>query len=267
MAEALRVAISGAGGRMGHALAALIGEDPSLAMTGGVDRMPEGGAWIAAGGVVLRAPQDAAAVIRDADVVIDFSAPDCLCTLASLPREVWTGTALVVGTTGLGPDEERALEALAEVTPVLRAANFSVGVNLLLDLVERAARVLDGRYDVEIVETHHRRKEDAPSGTALELGSAVAHGRAVPLDAVRLDGRSGRPGTRPAGEIGFHAVRGGDVVGEHRVLFLGERERIELAHAASDRSLFAEGALRAARWLVGRAPGRYGMRDLLGLDG
>jgi 4-hydroxy-tetrahydrodipicolinate reductase len=137
-------------------------------------------------------------------------------------------------------------------------------VNVLLSLVRDAARALEG-YDVEIVEAHHRRKEDAPSGTALALGEAVADGRGLTLDRVRRDGRSGRPGPRPDGEIGFHAVRGGQVVGDHEVLFLGEMERVELVHRASDRTLFAAGALRAARWLSGRPAGRYTMLDVLGI--
>lgn len=265
MATPLRVAISGAGGRMGRTLASLIAGDSSLTLSGGVERTPEGAAWVAAGGVVLRAPEDAAPVVRAADVLIDFSAPECLRALLALPREAWARTALVVGTTGFGAAEEQGLDDLAQTVPVLQAANFSMGVNLLLDLVERAARVL-ADYDAEIVEAHHRRKEDAPSGTALALGTAIAQGRGIALDDVRSDGRSGRPGARPAGEIGFHALRGGDVVGDHRVFLFGQHERIELAHVASDRCLFAEGALRAARWLVGRAPGRYTVRDMLGLD-
>jgi 4-hydroxy-tetrahydrodipicolinate reductase len=148
---------------------------------------------------------------------------------------------------------------------VLTAANFSVGVNVLLSLVATAAAALGPEYEVEIVEAHHRRKEDAPSGTALALGRAVAGARGVELDAVRRDGRSGRPGARPAGEIGFHALRGGSIVGEHQVWLIGEMDRLELVHRAADRALFAEGALRAAAWLAGRAPGRYSMRDVLGL--
>ena len=146
-----------------------------------------------------------------------------------------------------------------------RAAYLDGPRNLLAALVEQAARVLGPAYDVEVVEAHHRRKVDAPSGTALELGRAAARGHGVELDSMRRDGRSGHPGARPAGEIGFHAVRGGDVVGEHRVMFLGDRERLELVHLAQDRALFAEGALRAARWMAGKPAGVYTMRDVLGL--
>ena len=262
MPEALRLVVCGATGRMGQTLARLASDDPRWTLAGGVDRstapldgFPE-----------LRPPQDAAEMIRSGDVVVDFSAPEFLRSLLESQGDALEGRALVVGTTGLGAEESQLLERQAQRSPVLTAANFSVGVNLLLSLAEQAARVLGPEYDVEIVEAHHRRKEDAPSGTALALGEAVAQGRGVALADARRDGRSGRPGARPQGEIGFHAVRGGDVVGEHTVMLLGDLERVELAHHASDRSLFASGALRAARWLSGREPGRYTMRDALGLS-
>ncbi|HET8655906.1 MAG TPA: 4-hydroxy-tetrahydrodipicolinate reductase [Longimicrobiaceae bacterium] len=256
----LRVVVSGAAGRMGATLAALASEDPEIELVGGIDRAAD-----APGYPRTVAVDSAAELIRQADAVVDFSAPAFLRQLLETQAEALRGRALVVGTTGLGADEERLLDQVAGASPVLTAANFSVGVNLLVALAERAARVLGVEYDVEIVEAHHRRKEDAPSGTALALGAAVAEGRGVDLAAVRRDGRSGRPGPRPEGEIGFHSLRGGSLVGEHEVLFLGGRDRIELAHRASDRGLFAAGALRAARWLAGRPAGRYQMRDVLGL--
>ena len=176
------------------------------------------------------------------------------------------GKALVVGTTGVDAEVRRLLDEAARASAVLVAANFSVGVNLLLGLAEAAARVLPAElYDVEIVEAHHRRKVDAPSGTALALGEMIARGRRISLEAVRRDGRSGHTETRNAGEIGFHSLRGGDIVGEHHVHFIGMRERIELAHSAQDRAVFAEGALHAAQWLVAKPPGQYGMLDMLGL--
>lgn len=254
MGEPVRVVLSGATGRMGRTLGRLAADDPGVEVVGGLDRE--------AGGPLLRTPEEAGVLLADAEVVVDFSAPEFLRRLLETQEGI---PALVVGTTGLGAEEERLLDALAERAPVLVAANFSVGVNLLLALAEEAARILEEGYDVEIVEAHHRRKEDAPSGTALALGEAVARGRGVSLEEVRRDGRSGRPGARPVGEIGFHALRGGDVPGEHRVMYIGDRERIELGHLAQDRALFAEGALRAARWIVGRPAGRYGMRDVLGL--
>lgn len=262
MADRIGLVVSGATGRMGGAVAKLAAAHPHFRFLGGL--APEGGDADAYPKLVtLRAAAD---LLHSADAVIDFSAPAFLAELLTTRAAELAGRAVVVGTTGLDDDARRALDAAAERAPVLVASNFSVGVNLLLVLAERAARALGPEYDVEIVEAHHRRKEDAPSGTALALGNAVARGREVPLDSVRRDGRSGRPGARPPGEIGFHALRGGDVVGEHSVLFLGDLETVELAHRASDRGLFAAGALRAAAWLVGRAPGRYSMRDVLGLD-
>jgi 4-hydroxy-tetrahydrodipicolinate reductase len=264
MPEPLRVVVSGATGRMGSTLARLAEADPSLLIVGGLDR--DGSGRSAPGFPEIHTLADAGELIRSAEVVVDFSAPEFLRRLLSEQGDALAGRALVAGTTGLGAGEESLLSRAAERSPVLTAANFSVGVNVLLALVERAARALGDEYDVEIVEAHHRRKEDAPSGTALALGKAVAAGRGIELESVRRDGRSGRPGARPDGEIGFHALRGGSVVGEHDVLFIGELDRIELVHRASDRALFAAGALRAARWLAGRPAGRYEMRQVLGLD-
>jgi 4-hydroxy-tetrahydrodipicolinate reductase len=265
MAEPVRVVLSGASGRMGRTLAKLVAEQEGVEVLAGLDRTGDADRACDIGCPVLVAPEDAGELVRAADVVVDFSAPEFLARLLRAQGDALAGRALVVGTTGLGPEEEALLAGLSASAATLTAANFSVGVNLLSALVEEAARVLGPAYDVEVVEAHHRRKVDAPSGTALELGRAAARGHGVELDSERRDGRSGRPGERPPGEIGFHAVRGGDVVGEHRVMFLGDRERIELAHLAQDRALFAEGALRAARWMAGKAPGAYTMRDVLGL--
>jgi 4-hydroxy-tetrahydrodipicolinate reductase len=261
--EPLRLVVSGASGRMGSTLARLIADDPSLRLVGGIDR--EQPPSPPAGYPELRTVEGAGELLGQADALIDFSAPAFLRRILTDQAEALRGRAVVVGTTGLEAGDERLLADVARHAPVLTAANFSVGVNLLLALVEQAARALGEEYDVEIVEAHHRRKEDAPSGTALALGEAVAAGREVRLQDVRRDGRSGRPGARPPGEVGFHAVRGGGLVGEHDVLFLGELDRLELVHRAADRSLFASGALRAARWLAGRPAGWYTMRDVLGL--
>ncbi len=263
MAEPVRIVLGGATGRMGTTLAALAAGDARVRIVGGIGRMPEGGCDI--GCPLVETPDAAGAMLRDADVVVDFSSPELLDRLLRANADALAGVALVVGTTGLGDAQRARLAEQARRSPVLVAANFSVGVNLLLALAERAAATLGDDYDVEIVETHHRRKVDAPSGTALALGEAVARGRGVPLADLRVDGRSGVSGERPRGVVGFHALRGGDVVGEHEVLLIGERERVTLGHVAQDRALFAEGALRAARWLAGRAPGDYGMRDVLGL--
>lgn len=259
----VRIVLSGITGRMGQTLSRLIHEDASLELVGGIGKMPEPACEV--GCPVVETPETAGEWIRGADVVVDFSAPELLRRIVEMHGDALAGKALVVGTTGLGDEDRRMLERAAGRTAVLQAANFSVGVNLLVALARQAAAVLGDDYDVEIVEAHHRRKVDAPSGTALALGEAVASGRGVELGDVRVDGRSGRPGERPRGEIAFHALRGGDVVGEHCVMLIGDRERMELAHLAQDRALFAEGALRAAKWISGKPAGAYTMNDVLGL--
>jgi 4-hydroxy-tetrahydrodipicolinate reductase len=172
--------------------------------------------------------------------------------------------AAVIGTTGLWAEHERAIDALAAVAPVVVAANFSLGVNLVLGLVKQAARVLGPDWDAEVVETHHNKKRDAPSGTALAIARAIAAGHGVDYDAVKRHTRDGDVGARPRGEIGVSSVRGGDVIGEHVAYFFGAAERIEIAHRATSRTIFAAGALRAAAWVVGKPPGRYDMLDVLG---
>jgi len=263
MPDPVRIVLSGATGRMGQTLARLIHEDGALQLLGGIGKMPEPACEV--GCPVVETPETAGEWLGAADVVIDFSAPELLRRILQTHGDTLAGKALVVGTTGLGDEETGMMEEAARRTAILQAANFSVGVNLLVALAERAAQVLGDDYDVEVVEAHHRRKADAPSGTALALGEAVARGRGVDLADVRIDGRSGRSGERPRGEVAFHALRGGDIVGEHRVMLIGERERIELAHVAQDRALFAEGALRAAKWMAGKPAGSYTMKDVLGL--
>jgi 4-hydroxy-tetrahydrodipicolinate reductase len=204
---------------------------------------------------------DLGSALAGCDVYVDFSAPGATRAAAHLaPR----GVAAVVGTTGLGPEDRAALDGLAARAPVLESANFSLGVNLLLALTADAAAAVPG-WDAELVELHHRRKRDAPSGTALALGRAIAGARGVALDAIARGGREGDVGPRPDGELGLHAVRGGDVVGEHTVCFFGEGERIELTHRATSREIFAAGALRAAAFVAGKPAGRYAMRDVLGI--
>lgn len=261
---AVRIVVSGATGRMGSQLGRLAHEADDLELVGGIapDTSAKGSPPYP--GIV---PAEAAGeLIGGCDVLIDFSAPAHLRTILETHGAALDGRALVIGTTGLDDDLRRAIDVRAARSPVLVAANFSIGVNVLLELARQAARVLGGeRFDVEITESHHRHKADAPSGTALALGRAVAEGRGVELEPVRRDGRSGVSGERPRGEIGFHALRGGEIVGEHEVAFIGANERVTLGHIASDRALFAEGALRAARWIAGRAPGSYTMRDVIGL--
>ena len=256
-----KIVISGATGRMGQTLAGLIAANPEFELAGGIDRDRATGER---GFKRIETADTCAELIANCDVIIDFSAVE---GLQNLLRQNLQGKALVIGTTGLTPEVHAQLDIAAKRSPVLVAANFSVGVNLLLGLVEAAARVLAAdQYDVEIVEAHHNRKVDAPSGTALALGQAIAKARGVELDKIRKDSRSGQVGARVKGEIGFHAMRGGDIVGEHRVHFIGAHERIEIAHSAQDRGLFAEGALRAAGWIAGKPAGRYSMKDVLGMD-
>ena len=267
-----RIALVGAGGRMGKAILRQLaaGAAPDVVLAGAVDLWdcPDRGrdaglaAGAAAAGVTIGA--DLAEVVPAADVVIDFSGHHGAA--GNAPRMAAWKKGWVLGTTGLNAEEQAAVTAAARAAPVVQAPNMSLGVNLLLALVEQAAAALRGQgYDIEIVERHHRLKKDAPSGTALALGRAAARGAGLDLDAAAVHGRSGLTGERPAGQIGFHAVRGGDLVGDHTVLFAATGECLELAHRATSRDTFALGALRAARWLKGRDPGLYSMRDVLGI--
>jgi 4-hydroxy-tetrahydrodipicolinate reductase len=249
--------ICGIRGRMGQTLVRLAEAHPDLRIIGGIDQQ--------SGGDVVTI-DDAHVLLPRAQVVIDFSAASATDALIERCGDALHARAIVIGTTGLGDATQQRIDALATHAAVVQAANFSIGVNLLVSLARRAGAVLDAaQYDVEIVEAHHKRKADAPSGTALALAQAVASGRGVSLGEQRIDGRSGQTGARPDGQIGLHAVRGGGIVGDHSVMFIGERERVELRHEAFDRALFAEGALTAARWIARRAPGRYTMDDVLGL--
>jgi 4-hydroxy-tetrahydrodipicolinate reductase len=203
-------------------------------------------------------------LFENSDVVIDFTSPSATGIHSRLA--VRHGTALVIGTTGLGFEENESLSVAAEAVPVVVGANMSVGVNLLLGLTRQVAAILGEDYDIEVVEMHHRHKVDAPSGTALALGHAAAAGRGTSLDSVSQRVRDGQIGSRRSGTIGFASLRGGDVVGEHTVIFAGDGERIELTHRATSRTIFAQGALRAAKWAAGRPPGLYSMRQVLGLE-
>jgi 4-hydroxy-tetrahydrodipicolinate reductase len=261
------IVVHGIRGRMGQALVRLAGDGDELRIIGGIGRRGMEGADAQRFGCpVIVEVAAAGELLRAADVIIDFSNAAATATLLQTAGTALEGRALVIGTTALDPATERDVADVARGAAVLTAANFSIGVSLLAVLAERASAALGADdYDAEVVEAHHREKVDAPSGTALALADAIARGRGGSLAELRRDGRSGDTGERPHGEIGLHAVRGGGVIGEHSVLFLGERERIELRHEALDRALFAEGALRAARWLAGRKPGRYTMAQVLGL--
>ena len=200
---------------------------------------------------------------RKADVLIDFSAPQALEANLTAAREA--GIPIVVGTTGLSDAHHGLIDEAARHISVLQTGNTSLGVTLLAHLVREAAQRLGADWDIEIAEMHHRRKVDAPSGTALLLGEAVAEGRGIDLAANRESGRDGHTGARTEGAIGFAALRGGTVAGEHSVIFAGEQERLTFSHSAENRTIFARGAVRAAEWLIGRTPGRYGMADVLDL--
>jgi len=199
----------------------------------------------------------------EADLLIDFTAPAATLIHASFVAE--RNIAMVIGTTGFDADQLQQLQNRLANSPVVMAANYSVGVNLALSLIERAAEVLGNEYDAEIFEAHHKHKVDAPSGTALAMGRALAAGRQVALDDVSVLSREGITGARKAGEIGFSVVRGGNIVGEHKAMFIAEEERIEINHIASDRMVFARGAVRAAGWLSSQSAGWYDMQDVLGL--
>ncbi|MFT3693016.1 MAG: 4-hydroxy-tetrahydrodipicolinate reductase [Kofleriaceae bacterium] len=211
---------------------------------------------------LIDAGDDVVAGLVDCDVYIDFSTP--AATLAAARAAIELKRAAVIGTTGIPADVDAVIDQLARVAPVVVAANFSLGVNLMLGLVKQAARAL-GAWDAEVVETHHNKKRDAPSGTALAIAKAIAAGHGSVYESVKRHTRDGEIGARPAGEIGVSTVRGGDVVGEHTAYFFGQAERIEISHRATSRSIFAVGSLVAAAWVVGKPPGRYTMLDVLGL--
>lgn len=270
----VRIGIVGGAGRMGLALVRrtleLQRRDGSCSLVGVLvrDGSPALGrdAGLLAGGdpCGVATSTDPVALFADADAVIDFTTPEATGRFAVLAAQ--GKTVHVVGTTGLGPAEDRALDAASHHAPIIRAANMSLGVTLLQALVEKVAATLDDGFDIEIVEMHHRHKVDAPSGTALMLGGAAARARGMSLADAAQHGRSGITGARASGMIGFHAIRGGDVIGDHDVVFAGPGERVVLRHLATDRAVFARGALRAALWAQGRAAGEYTMADVLGLE-
>ena len=255
MSDTVRLAIAGALGRMGQAVAKAALARDGVEVTARFDQSPTPEPPLVDRGLALEL----------ADVVIDFTSGAASAELAALAAEIG-GPALVIGSTGFTPEGDEAVRRAALRIPILRSGNFSLGVNMLVGLVARAAAALPGSvYDVEVFEAHHRRKIDSPSGTALMLGEAVARGRGVSLDAEAVRARDGITGARPMGAIGFSVMRGGGIVGEHSVVFAAEDEILTLSHSARDRGLFARGAVEAAVWLRGRPPGLYDMQDVLGL--
>ncbi|MCA2012495.1 4-hydroxy-tetrahydrodipicolinate reductase [Cereibacter sphaeroides] len=269
MTETPSIVVNGVSGRMGRMLVQVIGASDKARLGGALER--PGHPWVgkdlgvmlggAANGVIVS--DDPAAALAGQQAVIDFTAP--AATVALAPVAMAAGCAHIVGTTGMTKDDLAKLAEVAQSGVIVRAGNMSLGVNLLVALTKQVAKALDEDFDIEVIEAHHRHKVDAPSGTALMLGEAAADGRGVSLDEAAVRGRDGITGPRERGTIGFTAIRGGDIIGEHDVMFAADGERITLRHVASDRSVFARGALKAALWAQGRAHGEYDMAAVLGL--
>jgi 4-hydroxy-tetrahydrodipicolinate reductase len=269
MEEIPGIVITGVSGRMGQILVAEVGASEAAELVGALER--PGHDWIgkdlgkAMGGKALGVivTDDPLEAMANAQALIDFTSPEATVGNAAICAQA--RAVHVVGTTGLSDDDLAKLDAAARHATIVRAGNMSLGVNLLVQLTRKIAKALDEDFDIEIVEAHHRHKVDAPSGTALMLGEAAAEGRGVRLSNVSDRGRDGMTGARQRGHIGFSAIRGGDIVGEHDVIFAAPGERIVLSHVATDRRIFARGALKAALWGQGRGPGAFDMMDVLGL--
>jgi 4-hydroxy-tetrahydrodipicolinate reductase len=263
----LRAVIAGASGRMGRALLEAMAQDGTCVLHGALDRA--GGQAVGQDASLFGAKpgvsitDQVATALSGADVLVDFTRPEATLAYLGACREAKAN--IIIGTTGFDANGKALIEAAAKEIGVVFAPNFSVGVNLLMKLAETAAHVLREGYDIEIIEAHHRHKVDAPSGTALGIGQAVAGALGRDLKTCAIYGREGVTGERKPDTIGFATVRGGDIVGDHTLLFAGVGERIELTHKAGSRATFAQGALRAAKWLQGKGPGLYDMRDVLGL--
>ena len=252
----VRVAIAGAGGRMGHALLEAAAGAEGIVIGAALDLQPGTYAGVAVG-------TDVATALAQSDVLIDFTRPEG--TLAHLRACVAARRAMVIGTTGLTPAQVEEVRSAARSIPIVMAPNMSVGVNVALKLVETAARALGPDYDVEVFEVHHKLKVDAPSGTALKLGEVAAAARGTTLEKAGVFARHGTTGERKPGSIGFSVARAGDVVGDHTVFFAGPGERIEITHRSTSRATYAQGAMRAAKFAAGKPPGLYDMQDVLGL--
>lgn len=269
MSAPVRFVVVGAGGRMGRSLVKAVSETPGAVLHAAIER--EGAevigrdaaalAGLPAGGVPVTT--DALEAFVKAQVVLDFTAPAATVGFTALAAQA--RLVHVIGTTGMSAEDEEKLKAAARHAVIVKSGNFSLGVNMLAALVKRAAASLNAGWDIEIVEMHHRMKVDAPSGTALLLGDAAAKGRGIALKDEAILSREGHTGIRPEGKIGFAALRGGSVIGDHTVIIAGNGERIELRHIAEDRGLFAQGAVKAAMWGLGRKPGLYSMNDVLGI--
>jgi len=265
----IQIGVVGCAGRMGLNLLRLIDATDGCVISGGSERPGHATVGRDAGelaglGILGTIVDDSPhAMFEQSDIILDFTVP--AATVAHCALAIETNTKLVIGTTGTAPEDDAAIAKAAEAVAIMREGNMSLGVNVLAVLTERMARYLDEDFDIEIVEMHHRYKVDAPSGTALLLGRSAAAGRGIDHDEVLQGGRHGITGERRRGDIGYAAIRGGNVAGEHSVVFAADDERVELTHKATDRAIFARGALTAARWLSDKQPGLYGMADVLGL--
>ena len=266
----VRIAITGAAGRMGKTLIEAVGLADNAVVSAAIER-PESsligadaGELAGLGSNGVKIASDINDVVNDFDVLIDFTAPAATVNNAQVCAA--NGKKMIIGTTGCSDEELAAINAAAEKTGIVMASNFSTGVNATFKLLSIAAGILGDDYDVEVVEAHHRHKVDSPSGTALSMGEAVADALGRDLKEVGVHGREGQVGARTQKEIGFHAVRGGDVVGDHTVMFLADGERVEITHKASSRMSFARGAVRAAKWVADKDSGLCNMQDVLGLN-
>lgn len=264
-----RIAVMGAAGRMGRTLIEAVQQAPGAGLTAAIDRPDstlvgaDAGELAGLGRVGVVVSDHLEKVVDEFDVLIDFTHPSVTLNNLEVCRKA--GKAMVIGTTGFTVEERQRLAEVAREIPIVFAANFSVGVNLCLKLLDTAARVLGDEVDIEVIEAHHRHKVDAPSGTALRMGEVVANALGRDLQKVAVYGREGQTGARARETIGFATVRAGDIVGDHTVLFAAEGERVEITHKASSRMTFAKGAVRAALWLEGRAAALYDMQDVLAL--
>lgn len=265
----LKIAVAGAAGRMGGRLAALCGEYEGLELAGAFERQGQKdigkdvGETAGAGSLGVSITEGVESVIDAADLIIDFTAPEA--TIANMEAAASKGKAMVIGTTGIDKAGQEKIKQLSKKAPCVYAGNMSLGINLLMKMVGDVAKALGPDYDVEVIEAHHKMKKDAPSGTAFMLANAAADALGLDLDKNGVFERHGIIGERKKGEIGVQTIRGGDVVGEHTVMFLGMGERVEISHRVSNRDTFARGALKAALWLKGKGPGLYNMQDVLGL--
>ena len=266
----IKIAIMGAAGRMGRALTRAVFHTPGCLVAGGTEAPgskavgEDLGILAGVGEIGVTVTDEPLELFTKINAILDFTAPKASMEYVQLAAQA--RIVHVMGTTGLSKDDEEKIEAAARHAVIVKAGNMSLGVNLLTALTKKVAQALDADFDIEIVEMHHRHKVDAPSGTALMLGEAAAEGRGIPLSDHAVRSRDGQIGARGRGDVGFATLRGGDTVGEHKVIFAGEGERIELAHVANDRAIFARGAVKAALWAQGKPPGLYSMMDVLGLS-